>query len=165
MWLAAARLVLCVGAVLTRFGVGCAVSTGGEQHAGLLGTRLSQYTEMVNKFYNLVTDFYEYGWGESFHFGKKELSVCMRVRLSLASQRALRCCVVWFGVSQVPVSAVRRSSSRCAVTSISWRRAWVCAPAKCAPTSAVVWVVRCAILRASPAPKSLVSTTTITRSK
>ncbi len=44
-------------------------STGGEQHAGLLGMRLSSYTEMVNKFYNLVTDFYEYGWGESFHFG------------------------------------------------------------------------------------------------
>lgn len=42
--------------------------TGGTQHAGLLGQRLTQYTEMVNKFYNLVTDFYEYGWGESFHF-------------------------------------------------------------------------------------------------
>jgi cyclopropane fatty-acyl-phospholipid synthase-like methyltransferase len=26
---------------------------------------------MVNKFYNLVTDFYEYGWGESFHFGPR----------------------------------------------------------------------------------------------
>jgi sterol 24-C-methyltransferase len=25
----------------------------------------------VNKFYNLVTDFYEYGWGESFHFGPR----------------------------------------------------------------------------------------------
>ena len=23
---------------------------------------------MVNSFYDLVTDFYEYGWGESFHF-------------------------------------------------------------------------------------------------
>jgi len=26
---------------------------------------------MVNSFYNLVTDFYEYGWGESFHFAPR----------------------------------------------------------------------------------------------
>jgi len=25
--------------------------------------------DMANSFYNLATDFYEYGWGESFHFG------------------------------------------------------------------------------------------------
>ncbi|KAJ9448082.1 Cycloartenol-C-24-methyltransferase 1 [Diplonema papillatum] len=24
--------------------------------------------EMVNQYYNMVTDFYEYGWGQSFHF-------------------------------------------------------------------------------------------------
>ena len=27
-----------------------------------------KYMTMVNSFYDLVTDFYEYGWGESFHF-------------------------------------------------------------------------------------------------
>ena len=26
---------------------------------------------MVNHFYNLSTDFYEYGWGKSFHFGRR----------------------------------------------------------------------------------------------
>lgn len=30
--------------------------------------RKANYTTMVNNFYDLVTDFYEYGWGESFHF-------------------------------------------------------------------------------------------------
>lgn len=25
-------------------------------------------TELVNTFYNLVTDIYEWGWGQSFHF-------------------------------------------------------------------------------------------------
>lgn len=25
---------------------------------------------MTNSFYDLVTDFYEYGWGQSFHFAK-----------------------------------------------------------------------------------------------
>ena len=26
---------------------------------------------MVDHFYNLVTDFYEWGWGQSFHFGPR----------------------------------------------------------------------------------------------
>jgi len=26
---------------------------------------------MVNSFYNLVTDFYEYGWGQCFHFAPR----------------------------------------------------------------------------------------------
>ena len=27
--------------------------------------------KMVNHYYNLVTDFYEYGWGKSFHFARR----------------------------------------------------------------------------------------------
>ncbi|KAI8071230.1 sterol 24-C-methyltransferase [Gongronella butleri] len=30
--------------------------------------RLNEYTTLVNSYYNLATDFYEYGWGGSFHF-------------------------------------------------------------------------------------------------
>ena len=30
--------------------------------------RKSGYADMTNAFYDLVTDFYEYGWGQSFHF-------------------------------------------------------------------------------------------------
>ncbi|KAI9029678.1 sterol 24-C-methyltransferase [Phycomyces nitens] len=30
--------------------------------------RLGNYTQLVNSYYNLATDFYEYGWGTSFHF-------------------------------------------------------------------------------------------------
>ncbi|KAL1934049.1 hypothetical protein VTP01DRAFT_6231 [Rhizomucor pusillus] len=30
--------------------------------------RLDSYTQLVNSYYNLATDFYEYGWGGSFHF-------------------------------------------------------------------------------------------------
>lgn len=29
------------------------------------------YTNMVNAYYDLVTDFYEYGWGQSFHFAPR----------------------------------------------------------------------------------------------
>lgn len=30
--------------------------------------RLNDYNESTHSYYNLVTDFYEYGWGKSFHF-------------------------------------------------------------------------------------------------
>ncbi|KAI3838117.1 hypothetical protein MKW98_009068 [Papaver atlanticum] len=42
------------------------VSYGGEE-----ADRKENYTDMVNKYYDLVTSFYEYGWGESFHFAHR----------------------------------------------------------------------------------------------
>lgn len=33
--------------------------------------RQSAYARMVNQYYDLVTDFYEYGWGQSFHFAPR----------------------------------------------------------------------------------------------
>lgn len=32
--------------------------------------RLGDYNRLTHHFYNLVTDFYEYGWGSSFHFSR-----------------------------------------------------------------------------------------------
>ena len=40
-------------------------------HAENLEARKSHYTQMVNDYYDLVTDFYEFGWGESFHFAPR----------------------------------------------------------------------------------------------
>lgn len=34
-------------------------------------TRKSNYTDVVNKYYDLATDFYEFGWGTSFHFAPR----------------------------------------------------------------------------------------------
>lgn len=42
------------------------VCYGGEEEE-----RKANYTDMVNKYYDLVTSFYEYGWGESFHFAPR----------------------------------------------------------------------------------------------
>ncbi|KAH6803498.1 sterol methyltransferase 1 [Perilla frutescens var. frutescens] len=42
------------------------VCYGGDQE-----DRKANYTDMVNKYYDLVTSFYEYGWGESFHFAPR----------------------------------------------------------------------------------------------
>lgn len=33
--------------------------------------RKANYTDMVNKYYDLATSFYEYGWGQSFHFAHR----------------------------------------------------------------------------------------------
>lgn len=33
--------------------------------------RRADYTAVANTYYNLVTDFYEYGWGQSFHFAPR----------------------------------------------------------------------------------------------
>ncbi|KAI5969051.1 ERG6 [Candida margitis] len=32
--------------------------------------RLGDYSQLTHHYYNLVTDFYEYGWGSSFHFSR-----------------------------------------------------------------------------------------------
>jgi sterol 24-C-methyltransferase len=40
-------------------------------HAGTVETRKTNYTQMVNDYYDLVTDFYEFGWGQSFHFAPR----------------------------------------------------------------------------------------------
>ncbi|XP_066383594.1 cycloartenol-C-24-methyltransferase 1-like isoform X2 [Miscanthus floridulus] len=39
-----------------------------DLHGGEQESRKSNYTDLVNKYYDLVTGFYEYGWGDSFHF-------------------------------------------------------------------------------------------------
>jgi len=36
-----------------------------------IAARQEGYRTMVNNFYDLVTDFYEYGWCQSFHFGPR----------------------------------------------------------------------------------------------
>ncbi|THU59246.1 hypothetical protein C4D60_Mb07t00120 [Musa balbisiana] len=42
------------------------VSYGGDEE-----TRKANYSDMVNKYYDLATSFYEFGWGESFHFAPR----------------------------------------------------------------------------------------------
>ncbi|XP_022759458.1 cycloartenol-C-24-methyltransferase-like isoform X2 [Durio zibethinus] len=40
-------------------------------YGGEAEERKANYTDMVNKYYDLVTSFYEFGWGESFHFAAR----------------------------------------------------------------------------------------------
>ena len=36
-----------------------------------LERRKEHYRSFVNRYYDLVTDFYEFGWGQSFHFAPR----------------------------------------------------------------------------------------------
>ena len=37
-------------------------------HNAGLESRKEHYQSLINHYYDLVTDFYEFGWGQSFHF-------------------------------------------------------------------------------------------------
>mmetsp|Transcript_22426 Transcript_22426/g.21663 ORF Transcript_22426/g.21663 Transcript_22426/m.21663 type:complete len:406 (-) Transcript_22426:94-1311(-) len=50
---------------------GARKSVGDITNEESVAERKQKYADMVNDFYNLVTDFYEWGWGQSFHFGPR----------------------------------------------------------------------------------------------
>lgn len=43
-----------------------------EDVGGGVESRKANYAKLVNHYYDLATDFYEYGWGQSFHFAPRE---------------------------------------------------------------------------------------------
>eukprot|EP00163_Fabomonas_tropica_P010539 TRINITY_DN2070_c0_g1_i1.p2 TRINITY_DN2070_c0_g1~~TRINITY_DN2070_c0_g1_i1.p2 ORF type:complete len:354 (+),score=107.34 TRINITY_DN2070_c0_g1_i1:270-1331(+) len=48
----------------------------------LYGKRKEGYMDMVNHFYDLVTDLYEYGWGQSFHFAPRHKNETFEASIS-----------------------------------------------------------------------------------
>lgn len=50
---------------------GARQSTGAITSDESVEGRKQRYADMINHFYNLVTDFYEWGWGQSFHFAPR----------------------------------------------------------------------------------------------
>ena len=42
-----------------------------SMHAAARETRKAGYMTMVNHYYDLVTEFYEFSWGQSFHFAPR----------------------------------------------------------------------------------------------
>lgn len=51
---------------------GARKDVGSLQDEKSIEKREKEYHAMVTHFYNLVTDFYEYGWGQSFHFAPRK---------------------------------------------------------------------------------------------
>ncbi|KAJ2161940.1 Delta(24)-sterol C-methyltransferase [Coemansia sp. RSA 552] len=50
----------------------------GESENNNEANRTSMYKTLTNTYYNLATDFYEYGWGESFHFARRSINETLR---------------------------------------------------------------------------------------
>lgn len=67
-----------VAAARTRLG-DAAVAPTLESYSGFydraqpdaVAQRKGRYRDFINQYYDLVTDFYEYGWGQSFHFAPR----------------------------------------------------------------------------------------------
>lgn len=63
--------------------------------AGGVTQRKEKYADLVNAYYDLATDFYEFGWGKSFHFAQRNPGESFKASLVrhehfLADELALR---------------------------------------------------------------------------
>src|SRR4029079_4187317 len=47
-------------------------------HDGSVEARKASYATLVNHYYDLATDFYLFGWGESFHFARRHAGESFR---------------------------------------------------------------------------------------
>jgi sterol 24-C-methyltransferase len=66
-----------------------------EARGGDVAARKRDYETLINRYYDLVTDFYEFGWGQSFHFaprrrGESFAASILRHEMFLACSLGLR---------------------------------------------------------------------------
>jgi sterol 24-C-methyltransferase len=88
-------LTSILGGSLTRGQVKAAASAYQAAQAGESSARKRGYQAVVNGYYDLVTGFFEYGWGRSFHFapryrGETFAASLARHEMFLAARLALR---------------------------------------------------------------------------
>ena len=55
-----------------------------ESNGGGVEVRKAKYAEMINNYYDVVTDFYEHGWGQSFHFSSRAKGEAFEASLARA---------------------------------------------------------------------------------
>ena len=55
-----------------------------DTNGGGVQARKAQYARMVNDYYDVVTDFYEHGWGQSFHFATRRKGESFEASLARA---------------------------------------------------------------------------------
>ena len=55
--------------------------------ADSLERRKTEYRRLTNHYYDLVTDFYEFGWGKSFHFAPREANESFAASLARHERR------------------------------------------------------------------------------
>ena len=55
-----------------------------DDPSSTVAERKAHYAEMINNYYDVVTDFYEHGWGQSFHFAPRFKGESFEASLSRA---------------------------------------------------------------------------------
>lgn len=60
-------------------------------HSGTPADRQADYASVVNGYFDLATDFYEYGWGQSFHFARQEKGESFHDAILRHELRLARC--------------------------------------------------------------------------
>jgi len=53
-----------------------------QQKGEAIDKRKANYTTLVNQYYDLATDFYEYGWGTSFHFAPRHKNEALEASIA-----------------------------------------------------------------------------------
>ncbi|CAA6659151.1 unnamed protein product [Spirodela intermedia] len=111
-----------VGGKIEKKDVQSAVEQYEKYHACYGGneeTRKNNYSDLVNKYYDLATSFYEYGWGESFHFADRWNGESLResikrhehfLALQLGLKRGMKVLDVGCGIGG-PLREIARFSS------------------------------------------------------
>ena len=62
--------------------VGTTVQRYQSLHADTVEARRANYMTLVNAYYDLATDFYEFGWGQSFHFAPRHSGEALEASLA-----------------------------------------------------------------------------------
>lgn len=72
-------------------------------HDGTAAARRADYASVVNGYFDLATDFYEYGWGQSFHFAQQNKGESFHEAILRHERRLAECLALRPGLEALDV--------------------------------------------------------------
>jgi hypothetical protein len=101
--------------------VGSGIDRYNDMHDGHVDDRNQGYAELVNTYYNLATDFYEWGWGQVVRLGPARTSAHTRPQATPATPAGPRAAPMHSRSTLRTSSRRSRSRPRSRGTSTTWR--------------------------------------------
>ena len=101
--------------------VGSGIDRYNDMHDGHVDDRNQGYAELVNTYYNLATDFYEWGWGQVVRLGPASPSAHTRPQATPATPAGPRAAPMHSRSTLRTSSRRSRSRPRSRGTSTTWR--------------------------------------------